>query len=255
MKSPVYEVFDIQRTGRARGRATRSAPIQAVRLRFVTLCVVLMVAAAACTGERSGATATDATAEQTETTTSAPTITSPAGPAPADDQPPEVATADALYLMQALQHGMGQIELAQAVSSRSESPVVDDVARRIIETHNGINAQLATLAAQASVTLANDAAPELQQTKARLEPLTGRNLDAAYLAAILQTYPDLLRLHESAATTATDMDVKSAAVRARSLLEGNLTEARSAYAQVTENEPPPQPEIGSPPPASATPPG
>ncbi len=250
MKSPVYHFFGIQRMARANGRSRRRVPIHIV----VTLCAVLAVATA-CTRERSADTATDGTAAaQTETTASAPTITSPAGPTPADDQPPEVATADALYLMQALQHGMGQIELAQAVSSRSESPVVDDVARRIIETHNGINTQLATIAAQASVTLANDAALELQQTKARLEPLTGRNLDAAYLAALLQTYPELVRLHGSAATTATDMDVKTAAVRARSLLEGNLTEARRAYAQVTGNEPPPQPESGSPPPASATPP-
>lgn len=250
MKSPVYVVSDRQRMARANGRSRRRIPRD---VRIVSLCAVLVLAAA-CTGERPGGTTTDGAAAQTETTTSAPTITSPAGPAPADDQPPEVATADAFYLIQALEHGMGQIELAQAVASRSESPVVDDVARLIIETHNGINGQLATIAAQASVTLANDAAPELQQTKARLEPLTGRNLDAAYLAALLQTYPELVRLHGSAATTATDMDVKTAAVRARSLLEGNLTEIRRAYAEVTGNEPPPQPESGSPPPASATPP-
>lgn len=246
MKPPVYDDPDTPRVA----RAARRFPGQTMP------CVVLLLLAA-CTGERRGdGTTTDGTAAaQTGTTASAPTITFPAGPAPADDQSPEVATADALYLIQALQHGMGHVELAQAVSSRSESPVVDEVARRIIETHNGIDGELATLAAQASVRLANDAAPELQQTKTRLEALTGRNLDAAYLAALLQTYPELVRLHGSAATSATDMKVKEAAVRARSLMEGNLTEVRKAYAQVTGTEPPPQPESGSPPPVPATPNG
>lgn len=223
--------------------------------RVVILCSLLALASA-CTGERSGDTETAGTAAvETATTVTAPTITSPAGPAPEDAQPPEVAPGDGRYLIQALQHGMGHIELAQAVSRRSESPVVDDLARAIIETHHGINGELATIASRVSVTLANDVSPELEQTIARLEPLKGRNLDAAYLAALVQLYPDLVRIHGSAATIATDMNVKTAAVRARSLLEGNLTEIRKAYAQVTGNDPPPQPESGSPPPASATPPG
>lgn len=218
----------------------------------VILCALLALAGA-CTGERSGDTGTADTASvETATTVSAPTITSPAGPAPEDAQPPEVAPGDGRYLIQALQHGMGHVELANAISRRSDSPVVDDLARAIIGTHNGINSELATIASRVSVTLANDAAPELQQTIARLEPLKGRNLDAAYLAALLQTYPDLVQLHASAATTATDMNVKTAAVRARALLEGNLTEIRKTYAQVTGNDAPPQPESGSPPPASAT---
>lgn len=236
-------------------RFMRPAARQPLHARVVILCALLALAGA-CTGERSGGTDTAATAAvETATTVSAPTITSPAGAAPEDAQPAEVAPGDARYLIDALQHGMGHIELAQSVSSRSDSPVVDDLARTIIATHNGINGELATIASRVSVTLANDASPQLQQTIARLEPMKGRNLDAAYLAALLQLYPDLVRLHGSAATTATDMNVKTAAARARSLLEGNLTEVRKAYAQVTGNEAPQQPESGSPPPASATPPG
>lgn len=209
-----------------------------------TLCVMALVS---CSRE------TDVAA--VDTAASAPTITSPAGAAPVDGAPPEIAAGDGRYLIEALQHGTGHIELAQAVSRRSDSPAVGDLARALIATHTAINGELAAIASRLSVALANDAAPELQQTTARLEPLNGRNLDAAYLAALLQTYPGLVRLHASAATTAADMDVKTAAVRARSLLEGNLTEVRKAYAQVTGNEPPPQPESGSPPPASATTPG
>ena len=217
----------------------------------VILCALLALAGA-CTGERSGDPGTAGPAAvETATVVSAPTITSRAGPAPEDAQPPEVAPGDGRYLIQALQHGMGHIELAQAISSRSDSAVVDDLARTIIGTHNGINGELATIASRVSVTLANDASPELQRTIARLEPLKGRNLDAAYLAALLQLYPDLVTLHGSAATTATNMNVKTVAVRARSLLEGNLTEIRKAYAQVTGNDAPPQPESGSPPPGSA----
>lgn len=233
----------------------RRAAKQPLHRRVMILCALLSLAGA-CTRERSGGTETAGTAaEETATTVTAPTITSPAGPAPEDAQPPEVAPGDGQYLIQALQHGMGHVELAQTVSRRSDSAVVDELAGTIIETHNGVNQQLATIASRVSVTLANDAAPELQQAIARLEPLNGRNLDAAYLATLLQLYPDLVRLHASAATTATDMNVKAAAVRARSLLEGNLPEIRRAYAQVTGNDAPPQPESGSPAPGSATPPG
>lgn len=81
--------------------------------------------------------------------------------------------------------------------------------------------------------------------------IDGRNLDASWLAEMLQKYPDLIQLHGSAATTATDMELKQIAVRARAMFEVNLRQARAAYAQVTGVVPPQKPEPGSVPPASA----
>ena len=217
-------------------------------MRALFLAAAVAAVSGGCERERPDATAT-APAPGTAT---APTITSPAGTAPADAQAPTVAAGDSRYLSEALERGMGHIELAQSVSGRSQTPAVYEAARQIIDAHNEINADLARVAARASVTLPADAAPELKQTVARLDGLTGKNLDAAYLAMILQTYPDLIRLHASAATTATDMEVKNIAVRAKPLFEANLRRAREAYAQVTGTVVPPEPESGSVPPATAT---
>lgn len=218
----------------------------------VLLTIVTVLAAAAC-GERESDPAAPAAAPAAGTTGSpnAPaTVTSPAGAAPADQQAPTLATAEARYLIEALQHGMGQIELAQSVSRRSASDAVDALAREIIAANNDINAALTRTAFKHSVTLPNDAAPALRQIIARLEHFEGRNLDAAWLGEVLQTYPDLIDLHASATTTATDVDVRNIATRARALFVTNLGQARQAYAQVTGVVAPQVPDPGALPPAS-----
>lgn len=214
------------------------------------LMIVTVFAAAGC-GDRETSTNTTTIAETRGSPGAPATVTSPAGPAPADAQAPAVTAGESRYLTEALQRGMGQIELAQSVSRRSESDAVDSLAREIIAAHNEINAELTRIAFRSSVTLPNDAGPELRQTIARLDALDGRNLDASWLAEILQKYPDLIQLHGSAATTATDMELKQIAVRARAMFETNLRQARAAYAQVTGVVPPQKPEPGSLPPASA----
>ena len=195
---------------------------------------------------------TEAAAPAATAATSATMGTSPADPEAAGAQAPSLTTAESRYLIEAVGKGIGHIELAEAVASRSKTRAVDELAGNLIAAHNEVNADLTTIALRSSVTLPNDAAPELQQTGRHLASFAGRNLDAAYLAELLRRYPELIRLHEAAGTTATDMELKKIAVRAGSMFKANLREARSAYAQVTGNAPPPpEPEPGSPPPASA----
>lgn len=214
------------------------------------LSMVLIAALGACGdgGHPVPATKTNAAAPPPST---APTVTSPAGPAPGDAKAPAVNAEESRYLSEALRQGMGQIELAESVSRRSRSKAVAALAREIVAAHDEINADLTRIAFASSVTLPNDAAPVARETKARLERLDGRELDAAYLADLLQMYPDLVRLHGSAATTATNMDLKKVAVRARVLFERNLRQARDAYAQVTGTVLPREPEPGSVPPAGS----
>lgn len=221
-----------------------------MRAPTISMLMIAAIVAAGC-GERETSTDTATVAETTGSSAVPATVTSPAGPAPADAQAPAVAAGESRYLTQALQRGMGQIELAQSVSRRSASDAVDALAREIIAAHNEVNAELTRIAFRSSVTLPNDAGPELRRTIARLDALEGRSLDASWLAEMLQTYPDLIELHGSAATTATDMELKQVAVRARARFEANLRQARAAYAQVTGVVPPQKPEPGSVPPASA----
>ena len=221
------------------------------------LLLLVALATVACTERRdasSESTATIAPADAQPAPASLPpgTITSPAGPDPANDAVPTVGPFEAGYLTEALRLGMGYVEVAQAVSRRSGSPVVDRLAGEIITAHNEINSGLARLAAANSVPLPADGAQRMQSLEARLADLQGQNLDAAYLAAILADYPSLLDLHGRASTNATDMNVKKLAVRAEHLLGVNLREARAAYAQVTGTAPDVPPKGGSPVPSGAT---
>lgn len=227
-----------------------------MRMNFlaVLIAVASIAGASACSDERRDADVAPAQEQEArDAATTATTVTSPAGPVPGDAKAPTVTADESRYLTEALQRGMGQIELAQSVSSRSESDAVDALAREIIAAHNTVNAELTRIAYRASVTLPADAGAGLRETIARLKDLSGRNLDAAYLAAMLQDYPELVQLHHVAATTAVDMELKEAAVGARALFETNLRQARTAYAQVTGVVPPMPVESGSPPPAQARP--
>lgn len=236
-----------------RGRSARSPGIV-----FVTM--MLIGAAGACKERVSSdstttmATIAPSTAPAIETSANPvpDPITSPAGPAAGDNRAPTLAAFESRYVTEALQQGMGHIALAQYASTRSESLAVDALARQIIATQNDLNAAVARLAAANSVPLPADSSQRLRQAEQRLQNLAGRNLDASYLATILELYPPLIELHARAATNATNMDLKQIAVRAESALTTNLRQARTAYAQVTGVVPSMAPESGSPPPAQTT---
>jgi putative membrane protein len=209
---------------------------------IASLFVVLMVAVlGGC--ERESATTAEDTSGVTDTS-----VTSPAGSEPADATAPTVAADQSRYLSEALQQGMGHIELAQAVSRSSDSGEIDALAAGIIETNNRINAELTKLAAKHSVTIPNDAAPALRGTIERIGPLNGVNLHAAWLAELLQRYPELIELHNQASTSATDMEVKQAATEAQSALQANLLKIQELYPRVTGTAAPATPEQGQPPP-------
>lgn len=216
-------------------------------MRSLCLFVTTTILITACGGETTAPAASSAAPGG-----SAPTITSPAGTAAADQRAPAVGAGESRYLTEALERGMGQIELAQTVSRNSNTEAIDAIAREIISANNEINAELARIAAESSVTLPADASAELRNAADRLAPLTGKNLDAGYLATLLQQLPELVRLHENAAATATSPALKEAAVRAQSLIEANLRRVRESYEAVTGVSPSTPPEPGSPVPASAT---
>lgn len=240
-------------TGITCGRVARSS-------RIVLVATILIGGTVACSeratndGAPTVATIAPSTAPAIETSANpVPSpITSPAGPAAGDNRAPTVAAFESRYITEALQQGMGHVALAQYASVRSESQAVDALARQIITTHNDINATVARIAAANSVPLPADAAERFRQAEQRLRDLDGRNLDASYLASILELYPPLIELHARAATNATNMDLKESAVLARSALTTNLLQARAAYSQVTGIVPPMTPKAGSPPPAGGT---
>ncbi len=164
------------------------------------------------------------------------TIDDPAAGAP-------LSAPESRYIHDALMQGMGHIELARSISGRNDSDAVGTLAAEVIRGHEETNADLALVTTSE---LPAEASPELRQTIARLEPFNGVNLDAAYLAAMLQHYPELIRLHQSAASTSTDTTVQKIAVRAQSRFEGHLEQVRTVYAQVTGVVPQPGPASGSP---------
>ena len=80
--------------------------------------VLMIVAVLAAAGSSDRETSPEATTSAAETSGSPGvpvTVTSPAGAAPADAQAPAVTAGESRYLTEALQRGMGQIELARAM--------------------------------------------------------------------------------------------------------------------------------------------
>ena len=174
------------------------------------------------------------------------------GTAPVDVPQPTISAGDSRYINEALRLGMAHVAIAQDVMQRSNAPALDQIAREIIDTHGSVNSELTALARQHAAPVPAEPSPELDELAARLRGLSGRELDVAYVTALVERYPELARVHNVASTTATSMAVKEVAVRSEAIFKTTLRKIRDAYAVVTGDAPPPlPPEGGSPLPAKA----
>jgi len=87
---------------------------------------------------------------------------------------------DRLYVMEAAQGGMTEIQMAKLALQRSRSNEVKQYAQQMIQEHTPVNQQLMQLANQKGVPLPTTLSPKYQAAIARLSQFSGRNFDQAY---------------------------------------------------------------------------
>ncbi len=167
------------------------------------LIAAIVLAAAACkktesynATNTSGTSTTGTTASSTTGTTA---TTSTAAP---------LTSKDKGFVTSAAKGGTTEVELAQDAVSHATNPDVKAFAQKIIEDHTKANTELAQLAAGKGVTMPTETDARLKEAKERLEKLTGKTFDQAFVRQMVEDHKSTIKLFEDESKAAADPDVK-----------------------------------------------
>ena len=147
-----------------------------------------------------------------------------ASPPPAAGQD-QLSERDRLFMMQAAQSGLFEIQKSKLALQRSTNERVRHFAVRMIRDHSQQSAELLALAARRGATLPQEVNELQQQLLGRLAHSSGRQFDCAYMSIQVVAHLQVIALFTVEATFGTDEKVKAFAVRWLPGLKLHLREA------------------------------
>jgi putative membrane protein len=101
----------------------------------------------------------------------------------------------------------------------------------MVDDHSKANDELKSLAQQKGVTLPTEMGSEGQALKARLEKLSGDQLDKAYMQNMVKDHTKDVSEFKQASTTAHDSDLKTWAGKTLPTLQDHLKQAKQIAAK------------------------
>lgn len=138
----------------------------------------------------------------------------------------QLSQHDKMFLKKAAQGGIEEVELGQMVQEKAQSQEVKDFAKRMVDDHTKANDELKSLAQQKGYTLPTEMGPTGKAIKAKLEKLSGEQLDRAYMRDMVQDHTKDVAEFKQEAKMAKDSDVKQFAEKTLPVLESHLQEAK-----------------------------
>lgn len=134
----------------------------------------------------------------------------------------EIDRKDRNFLMKAHTSGLKEIELAQAVATRSANPQVQEFARMLVSDHERVAQELQSLAQTRNVMLE----PLRENAVRKLGNKTGVELDKDFLEMAEDEHEDAIDLFEDAAKDSKDSEIRTFASRHLESLRTHLAQVR-----------------------------
>ncbi len=139
----------------------------------------------------------------------------------------KLAAADRQFIKKAAQGGLAEVELGKLATEKAASPEVKQFGQRMVDDHSKANDQLKQVASEKGITVPEKLSPKDAATKARLEKLSGKAFDRAYMHDMVLDHTKDVSEFRTESKTAKDPDVKNFASQTLPTLEDHLKEAKS----------------------------
>lgn len=170
----------------------------------------MALTASAQTGMQSGQDSQDSNHSMSNTKTSAAGMT----------------MADETFLKKAAQGGMAEVELGQLAVQKASSDQVKQFGQRMVDDHSKANDQLKQLAEQEHVKLPTQPSAKDKATKAKLENLSGKEFDEAYMSDMLKDHKKDVAEFDRESKNAKDPAVKNFVEQTLPTLREHLKQAQ-----------------------------
>ena len=105
-------------------------------------------------------------------------------------------------------------------------------AQKLVDDHSNANTQLGQIATTKGVTIPSEMEVKMTKAKERLEKLTGKNFDQAFVHQMIEDHTDTIKLFEEASKNVADADVKKFADSTLPTLREHLATAQGLQAKI-----------------------
>ncbi|WP_338088470.1 DUF4142 domain-containing protein [Nodularia spumigena] len=130
---------------------------------------------------------------------------------------------DRVYVQEAAQAGMAEVELAKLALEKSEDENIKKYAQQMIQDHTPLNQELMQLSQQKGITLPTNLSPKYQALEAQLSELSGANFDQAYInEAGINGHMENLIIHTRQLQLGQDPDLQAFAAKTIPVVESHL---------------------------------
>jgi predicted outer membrane protein len=136
------------------------------------------------------------------------------------------------YLVDAYQDGLLEIRLGQLALQKASDAQVKQFGQRMIDDHTQINASIAALAQQKSVTLPTDLSAEQNEIVAQLSAFSGTDFDKAYMDRNVLLHVEDVSKTSTESQQGSDPDIKALAAQGLPVLQTHLQIAQSLAANL-----------------------
>jgi putative membrane protein len=139
----------------------------------------------------------------------------------------KLAPADRQFIKKAAEGGLAEVELGKLATEKAESPEVKQFGQRMVDDHTKANDQLKQVASEKGVAVPEKLSAKDAATKARLEKLSGKAFDRAYMRDMVTDHTKDVSEFRMESKNAKDPDVKNFASQTLPTLQDHLKEAKS----------------------------
>lgn len=137
-----------------------------------------------------------------------------------------LTAADRRFVDKAAEGGKAEVELGQLAVQKAASDDVKKFGQRMVDDHTRANEKLQEVAQKKGLQLPDKLSAKDQATKSRLEKLSGKEFDDAYMKDMVKDHTKDVNEFQREANTAKDPDVKSFVQTTLPTLQDHLKEAK-----------------------------
>lgn len=143
----------------------------------------------------------------------------------------KVTPTERAFLKEAAQADMAEVQLGQLAQEKASSPEVKQFGERMINDHTQNQDKLKQVAQEIGCTLPTEVSTKDKATKDRLEKLSGKSFDHAYMLDMVTDHTKDVAKFKTESKAATTAAVKNYASQTLPTLESHLKDAKSIEPQ------------------------
>jgi predicted outer membrane protein len=135
-----------------------------------------------------------------------------------------------VYLMDAFEDGLLEIQLGQLALQKASDARVKQFAQRMIDDHTQVNANITALAQQKKITLPTGLSAEQQEIVNTISGFSGADFDKAYMDRNVLTHAEDVSKTTIESQQGSDAEIKGLAAQTLPILQAHLQSAQSIAA-------------------------